>query len=491
MKKIKQLIIITSLILSTACFGSEHEEGWDHLMHPCGDKLPRNDIHKYSNPFTYEQVCFMTEETGMDLDNLVAFAMFSSKSAEAISAEAIRKNRKRALEELTSTLEKTGELSDRNFVYCSTYIAPRLMAAWAKKIAGTFEKNGVGRFLAGIGPEIGESQKKFIELYPNIPEFMGDMEITELAARADPKLVSKLMFNMTTKAFLALETNLGPLSDEEKDGVQLLRSSEVTQLNLSGNIHIILASAHNTECFNLHPKDTIYCMGGTYRRGVTPETLGYNTAAGTDHFQKLLDHADECGRPIRIVNSDFCDLFKCRAHFWVTLAKNLDNLSLSHQQKAFLEHAIYWQVYLSDRLAIGLNIDIVERDRKSPIFSDPITWLIAFSEMFPELGPKLYGEFYKYKGCRMKLNKLERHTGGYMGTKNSDGGWKQNPSSFFEITEDEDKPNVLITVPAGEVTDEMRLEFSKFAEQGILDGLNFSEDQRSILLGMLNANAPA
>jgi hypothetical protein len=78
-----------------------------------------------------------------------------------------------------------------------------------------------------------------------------------------------------------------------------------------------------------------------------------------------------------------------------------------------------------------------------------------------------------------------------MGTKNSDGGWKQNPSSFFEITEDEDKPNVLITVPAGEVTDEMRLEFSKFAEQGILDGLNFSEDQRSILLGMLNANAPA
>ena len=493
MKKIKQLIIITSLILSTACFGSEDKEGWYHLMHTFGDKLPRNEVHKYSNRFTDKQLCFMTEECGMDLDNMIALLMFFSKSAEAISAEAIRKNRKRGLEEVTSELEKTGELSDRNFGYCSTYIAPRLMVAWAKKIAGTFEKNGVGIFLAGIGPEIGDSQKKFIELYPNLPKFMGDLETTESEARADPKIVNTLMFNMTTKAFLALEANLGPLSVEEKDGVQLLRSSEVTQLNTWGNIHIILASAHNIECFNLHPSDTIYHMGGTYKRGVNPETLGYNTAAGTDHFQQLLDHADHCGRPIRIVNSDFCDLFKCRADFWVTLAKNLDNLFLSHEQKAVLQHAIYWQGYLSDRLALELkeNIDIVEKDRKPPIFSDPITLLIAFSEMFPELGPKLYGTLYKYKGYHMKLNKLNRYAGGYMGTKNSDGVWEQNPSSFFVKTEDEDKPNVLMTVPAGEVTDEMRLEFSKFAEQGILDGLNFSEDQRRILVELLNANAPS
>ena len=236
MKKIKQLIIITSLILSTACFGSEHKEGWDHLMHTFGDKLPRNNLHEYSNRFTYEQRCFMTEECGMDLDNMIASLMFFSKAAEAISAEAIRKNRKRVLEGVTSELENTGGLSDRNFGYCSTYIAPRLMVAWAKKIAGTFEKNGVGIFLAGIGPEIGDSQERFIELYPNLPKFMGDMETTESGARADPKKVNTLMFNMTIKAFLALETNLGPLSDEEKDGVQLLRSSEVTQLNTRGNI---------------------------------------------------------------------------------------------------------------------------------------------------------------------------------------------------------------------------------------------------------------
>jgi hypothetical protein len=208
-------------------------------------------------------------------------------------------------------------------------------------------------------------------------------------------------------------------------------------------------------------------------------------------FQNILDHAAKHKKPVRIVNSNFCDSFMCSPKFWVTLVNSYkdSSLNLSPYQTGLIEEAICWQGHLDDKLQETMenNIKIVNEKQKSPIFADPLTVYIALSELFPKMGPRLYGKIYTYKPYKLTLHpEIEALAGGYMGTRSPEKGeWLQNPSDFFTLESvDEQDANVLITEPVADLTKE---ECVQFAEQGILEALMFSEKQKQILYNKLTA----
>jgi hypothetical protein len=247
------------------------------------------------------------------------------------------------------------------------------------------------------------------------------------------------MFNKTPKAFGLFEKALGPLTPNDRNTIEPFHKLHNISVNTTGNVYLSMVPGQTLDQLTLNPNDTIYHMGGFYQRGSNPKTLGYNTGANMKSFQNILDHATKHKKPIRIVNSNFCDSFMCSPKFWVTLVNSYkdSSLNLSPYQTGLIEEAICWQGHLDDKLQETMenNIKIVNEKQKSPIFADPLTVYIALSELFPKMGPRLYGKIYTYKPYKLTLHpEIEALAGGYMGTRSPEKGeWLQNPSDFFTL----------------------------------------------------------
>jgi hypothetical protein len=374
--------------------------------------------------------------------------------------------------------------------FATTYVGAEELAPYAKLAfenmrsdSGPIE-NGIANVYAGYQPR---TQTEFKDSYRQIPGFFGDIETTEEDVVSNKKSNSDLMFNsIPRKAHGAFDRNLGEPAAYALDVKELLELKEVCDAS-DLCIHIIMAPANNLESFNLRPQDKIYIMGGTYQRGTNPETLGYNFGASIVHVKRLLDHAEACGTAVFMVNSGFCDGFKVSKEFWYTLIINRDRLNLTPFQKSLIEHSIHWEAYMFNRLTTDLNDDIslVFEKQKVPIFSDPLTVLIALKEIFSEsVGlPELNGKIYTLQEHDFKLNDIPAGPGGYPGTHQTDSdgnkiGYLQHPSEFFtkkKVLSVSDKPNCVITEPITALPGELRQQFTEYY---FLKALCFSVTQR-------------
>lgn len=353
--------------------------------------------------------------------------------------------------------------------------------------------SGLRNFYLGFEPS---SQAELRRTYETIPQFFGNMDVFEEEVKAGLAREDQLMFaRIPRKAHGALDFAFDHSSAAQigayRHAVRPLSDLQKICNQSDRVIHIVLAPPQTLTSLTIRPQDRLILMGGTYQRGEQPRTLSYNVGASVYHSNVLLQHAERSKVPLFFVTTDFCDRFKVRPLFWHSLIRQRNDLELSAIQQGFLDHAVLWEAYLSDRLAPSADhaTKIVLQKSLVPIFSDPLALLVAFQGLFKNapLGlPDFFQDFFEAQSFNFKLKKvLNVEAGGYLGTRSSDRtrSYIQHPSDFFELNGPHATDfNAIMTVTKDTIKDEYAV-----AEEWTLTALGFSSKQRKRFMASLES----